>query len=81
MGKNIALSLIVFVLLIEHLNSYNTASPTWVANTYFDANNFQVINGNTNGGQTRNHNFNYAHPFQGVPSLVFGIKSYRGNCC
>lgn len=79
MRKNIVLWLILFVLLIGHLNSYNTASPTWVANTYFESDNFQIISTITNGGQTKTFNHNYAHPFQGAPSLIFGIKSYRGN--
>jgi hypothetical protein len=78
MTKNIGFSLILLVLLITGAKSYTTVSPTWINNPYFCAGNDKVLNSNTNGGQTRTQNIPFTVAFTGVPTIAYGIKSYRG---
>lgn len=78
MKSNVVLSLIICVLFLTRVDSYNSVSPTWVTNNYFRAENNKVINSNTNAITTRTKTINYSSAMTGVPQLVFGMKSYRG---
>lgn len=79
MNRLIALSLIIFVLFLNGVDSYSVANPTWINNPYFCSGNNDIINSNTNGGQTRNQNIPFTVAFTGVPTIVYGIKTYKGN--
>ena len=79
MNKLIVLSLILFLLFLNRVDCYSVSNPTWINSPYFCAGNNDIINSNTNGGQTRTQNIPFTVAFTGVPSIVYAIKTYKGN--
>ena len=56
----------------------STANPTWITSPLFRAGYQLVISSFTGSGTQPQFTFTFSSSMQGIPSLAYGIKNYRG---